>query len=56
MIEKQDIENAIRKNWSVDDSDINVSVSGKTITLSGTVNSWYEKDELAVDYYWALVD
>jgi osmotically-inducible protein OsmY len=72
-IEKQDVENAIRRNWSVDDSDINVSVSGKTVTLSGTVNSWYEKDEagriawntpgiwdvkneLAVDYYYALVD
>jgi osmotically-inducible protein OsmY len=72
-IEKKDVENAIGRSWSVDDSDINVSVSGTTVTLTGTVNSWYQKEEagriawntpgiwhvkneLAVDYYYALVD
>lgn len=44
-IEKQDVENAIARSWSVDDSDINVSVSGTTVTLTGTVDSWYQKDE-----------
>lgn len=44
-IEKKDVEEAIGRSWSVDDSDINVSVSGTTVTLSGTVNSWYEKGE-----------
>ncbi len=44
-IEKQDVEDAIHRNWSVDDSDINVSVSGTTVTLSGTVDSWYQKEE-----------
>lgn len=44
-IEKKDVENAIGRSWSVDDSDINVSVSGTTVTLSGTVNSWYQKEE-----------
>jgi len=44
-IEKRDVEKAIGRSWSVDDSDINVSVSGTTVTLSGTVNSWYEKGE-----------
>lgn len=44
-IEKQDVEDAIGRSWSVDDSDINVSVSGTTVTLTGTVNSWYQKDE-----------
>ncbi len=72
-IEKKDVEKAIARSWSIDDSDINVSVSGTTVTLSGTVNSWYQKEEagriawntpgiwhvkneLAVDYYYALVD
>ncbi len=71
-IEKKDVESAIGRSWSVDDSDINVSVSGTTVTLTGTVNSWYQKEEagriawntpgiwhvkndLAVDYYYALV-
>ena len=44
-IEKKDVEDAIGRNWSMDDSDINVSVSGTTVTLTGTVNSWYQKDE-----------
>jgi osmotically-inducible protein OsmY len=44
-IEKQDVEDAIHRSWSVDDSDINVSVSGTTVTLTGTVDSWYQKDE-----------
>jgi osmotically-inducible protein OsmY len=71
-IEKEDVENAISRSWSVDDCDINVSVSGKTVTLTGTVVSWYQKaeagriawntpgiwsvkNELAVDYEYALV-
>lgn len=45
-IEKRDVENALRWN-SIDDSDINVAVSGTTVTLSGTTNSWYQKDEAA---------
>jgi osmotically-inducible protein OsmY len=44
-IEKKDVENALNRSWSLDDSDINVSVSGKTVTLTGTVNSWYQKEE-----------
>jgi osmotically-inducible protein OsmY len=44
-IEQKDVEDAIGRSWSVDDSDINVSVSGSTVTLSGTVNSWYQKEE-----------
>lgn len=45
VIEKKDVENAIRRSWSVDDSDIGVSVSGTTVTLKGTVHSWYQRDE-----------
>lgn len=44
-IEKKDVEDAIRRSLSVDDSDINVSVSGTTVTLTGTVDSWYQKEE-----------
>jgi osmotically-inducible protein OsmY len=50
-IEKKDVENAIGRSWSVDDSDINVSVSGTTVTPG----IWHVKNELAVDYYYALV-
>lgn len=44
-IEEKDVEDAIRRSWSVDGSDINVSVSGTTVTLTGTVDSWYQKEE-----------
>lgn len=45
QIEQKDVEDAINRSWSVDDSDINVSVSGTTVTLTGTVDSWYQKEE-----------
>ena len=44
-IEKADIESALKRNWSVAGKDISVSVSGHKATLTGTVDSWYEKDE-----------
>ena len=44
-IEKKDIENALGRNWSMDDSDIQVRVSGHKVTLNGVVDSWYQKDE-----------
>ncbi|WP_164110197.1 MULTISPECIES: BON domain-containing protein [Sphingobacterium] len=43
-IEKRDIEDALRRS-TIDDSNIDVSVSGTTVTLSGTAQSWYEKEE-----------
>jgi len=46
-IEKKDVENAIHRSWSVDDFNIDVMVSGTTVTLSGTVGSWYQKEEAA---------
>ncbi len=44
-IEKSDIESALKRNWSLDDDDIRVSVTGHTATLTGTVDSWYQKTE-----------
>ena len=72
-IEQKQVEDAIARSWTIDDSDINVSVSGTTVTLTGTVGSWHQKEaasrvawntpgiwhvknELLVDYYYALVD
>lgn len=44
-LEKKNIEEAIARNWSIDSSTIKIVVSGTTVTLSGTVTSWYQKDE-----------
>jgi osmotically-inducible protein OsmY len=46
-IEKTDIEAAIARSWSINDNNISVTVSGTTVTLSGTVTSWYQKEEAA---------
>ncbi len=44
-IEQKDVEDAIGRSWSIDDNDICVKVSDTTVTLTGTVPSWYQKDE-----------
>jgi osmotically-inducible protein OsmY len=44
-VEKKSIESALKRNWSINDKDITVKVSDHNVTLSGTVNSWYQKDE-----------
>lgn len=44
-IEKGAIESALKRNWSVSDQDIGVTVAGHKATLTGTVDSWYQKDE-----------
>lgn len=45
VIEKNEIESALKRNWSVSDKDIRVAVSNHKATLTGTVDSWYQKDE-----------
>ena len=44
-IEQKQVEEALARSLSVNDCDIKVSVSGTKVTLSGTVNSWYQKEE-----------
>jgi|GEM_PF-3125347 len=44
-IEKSEIERALARNWSINDTDIHVKVSGHNVTLSGKVDSFYQKDE-----------
>lgn len=43
-IQKKDIEDALKRS-SIYDSDIKVSVLGTTVTLTGTANSLYQKEE-----------
>jgi osmotically-inducible protein OsmY len=45
ILEKSSIENALERNASLEDNDINVDVNGNKVTLKGTVSSWYQKDE-----------
>ena len=44
-IEQRDIEKALARSWSVDDKDIHVHVSGTTVTLTGSVGSFHQKEE-----------
>jgi osmotically-inducible protein OsmY len=46
-VEKAAIEDAIDLNWSLSDRDIKVEVSENKVTLTGTVDSWYQKNEAA---------
>lgn len=47
QIEQKDIEEAIARTWSIDNSDIQVKVNGHKVTLNGTVESLFQKDEAA---------
>jgi len=45
-IEKYEVEKAIARSLSINKNKIDVAVTGTTITLTGTVNSWYQKEEV----------
>ena len=45
QVEKDDIKTALRRNWLIDDSNIEVHVSNHDVTLTGSVESWYERDK-----------
>ena len=44
-IEKEKVELALNRNWSLISQDIKVKVSGTNITLTGTVSSFFQKEE-----------
>jgi osmotically-inducible protein OsmY len=44
MMDHTAIKNAIARSLSVNDNEIEVIVSGTTVTIRGTVNSWYQKE------------
>ena len=44
-IERVDIESALRRNSAINDDNITVNVSGTKVTLTGSVTSWYQRDE-----------
>lgn len=44
-VEKEDVENALKRNWALENKNIAVSVSQNKVTLHGTVHSWFQKDE-----------
>lgn len=44
-IEKSDIEDALERNWSLNNEQIMVKVSGSKVILLGKVKSFYQKDE-----------
>jgi osmotically-inducible protein OsmY len=44
-IEKNELEKALARNWSINNQDIKVKVSGNKVTLLGIVGSLYQKDE-----------
>jgi osmotically-inducible protein OsmY len=44
-IEKREVERALERNWSINAKDIDVQVEGNTVTLTGTVSTWYQKNE-----------
>lgn len=46
-VEKTAIESALARNWSIREEDIHVRVVKNKVILTGTVGSWYEKDEAA---------
>ncbi len=46
-IEKEDIESALHRNPAFHNQNIKIDVSGTKVTLSGKVDSWYQKEEAA---------
>lgn len=45
LIEKREVEKALARDWAINSENIEVKVNGTKVILSGTVTSWYEKEE-----------
>ncbi len=46
ILEKKEIEKAIVRSWAADSKMVNVAVSGTTVSLTGAVNTWHQKEEV----------
>lgn len=46
-LEKETIEKALKNNWAVDATNVNIRVDHNKVTLSGTVDSLYERSQVA---------
>ncbi len=44
-ISEKDIEFAFNRNWLLKNRNIQIAIQGNKVTLTGTVNSWYEEKE-----------
>ena len=44
-VEREAVESALRRDAFIDDSAVFVTVAGRLVTLTGTVNSWSAYDE-----------
>lgn len=44
-LEKKDIQEALLRNGVINEQNIDVKVIGNKVTLNGTVDSWYQRDE-----------
>jgi osmotically-inducible protein OsmY len=44
-VEQKDIEQAIARNWAMNDQEILVAVVTNKVTLSGIAHSFYQKEE-----------
>lgn len=44
-VEERQVRQAFRRHWALAHTDIGVSISGSTVTLTGVVNSIFEKEE-----------
>lgn len=43
-IEKREIESALERNWTLDNDNVEVDVSGTKVRLTGTIRSLYQKE------------
>ncbi|MDP4665695.1 MAG: BON domain-containing protein [Flavobacteriaceae bacterium] len=44
-LEKKDVENALKRNWSINSKDVKVEVNHNKVKLTGLVHSLYQKEE-----------
>lgn len=45
QIEKEEIERALKRNWAINEKDIEVKVAGNFVKLTGTVGSIFQREE-----------